>query len=297
MRRFEAITVCVNYSDFLAETLPNNIRHFDHFVVVTSYADTRTQDLCNHLGVECRTTDVMYKDGGAFAKGRAIDFGLAYLRKTDWVAHLDADIWLPPRTRYWLDNASLDEECIYGIDRATARGMTHGASSATSRSGTRRQSSTSVTGWLCRRRSRWCARFVLKDYEGYVPIGFFQLWHAKHDRRYPLDHSTAERTDVLHPLQWPLGKRRLLPEIIAIHLESEAGKMGTNWHGRKTPQFGRYNPFGQRKATEVGDRDYRNSTGREYGKCPSLTFDRGAGSLDVGRKTRDRKKRKDAETR
>jgi hypothetical protein len=250
MRRFEAITVCVNYSDFLAETLPNNLRYFDHFVVVTSYADTQTQDLCAHLGVECRTTDVMCKDGGAFAKGRAIDHGLAFLRKTDWVVHLDADIWLPPRTRYWLDNASLDEDCIYGIDRANCTGYDAWRKfrDQAARNSTAIQH---IRGWLIVPPPfPLGARFVLKDYEGYVPIGFFQLWHAKHDRRYPLDHSTAERTDVLHPLQWPLGKRRLIPEIIAIHLESEAGKMGTNWHGRKSKQFGSYNPFGQRKAME-----------------------------------------------
>ena len=269
MRRFEAVTVCVNYSDFLAETLPDNLRHFDHYVVVTSYEDTQTQDLCNHLGVECHATDVMDKDNPAvsfqrsavsgklttdnrqlttFSKGRAVDFGLAMLRKTDWIVHLDADIWLPPRTRWWLQNAALDEDCIYGIDRVNCVGY---EAWRKFRDAPLRQSSRMqhIRHWLVVPPPfPLGARLALKDYEGYVPIGFFQLWHAKHDRRYPLEHSTAERTDVMHPLQWPLGKRRMLPELIAVHLESQSGRMGANWRGRRSPQFGSYDPFGKRRA-------------------------------------------------
>ncbi len=259
VRRLEAITVCVDYSDFLAETLPENLRHFDHYVVVTSYEDTQTQDLCSHLGVECHATDVMYKDAlesrlqpakagtpAVFAKGRAIDFGLAMLRKTDWIVHLDADIWLPPRTRFWLQNAALDEDCIYGIDRVNCPGYDAWRKF---RDAPLRQSSRiqHIRHWLVVPPPfPLGARLALKDYEGYVPIGFFQLWHARHDRRYPLEHSTAERSDVMHPLQWPLGKRRMLPELIAVHLESQSDRMGTNWRGRKSPQFGPYSPFGKR---------------------------------------------------
>ena len=79
------------------------------------------------------------------------------------------------------------------------------------------------------------SRLVLREQGGYVPIGFFQLWHG---RRYPVRQGNAEHTDVLHALQWPRDKRRLLEEVFAVHLESERSKMGANWSGRKTVPFG-----------------------------------------------------------
>ena len=45
-----------------------------------------------------------------------------------------------------------------------------------------------------------------------------------------------EHTDVLFAIQWPRGRRHLLPEGFCIHLESSA-EFGANWHGRKTPPF------------------------------------------------------------
>jgi hypothetical protein len=81
-------------------------------------------------------------------------------------------------------------------------------------------------------------RIALREHGGYVPIGFFQLWNARHERRYPLLQGSAEHTDVLHALQWAAGKRRLIPEIIGIHLSSEPGPMGANWSGRTSRRFG-----------------------------------------------------------
>jgi hypothetical protein len=72
-----------------------------------------------------------------------------------------------------------------------------------------------------------------------VPIGFFQLWNPKGSGvcHYPERHTTAARSDMLFAMQWPRDKRHLLPEIIAIHLESESVEMGANWQGRKTKPF------------------------------------------------------------
>ena len=245
VRRIEAVTVCVNYADFLAETLPHNLRQFDHYVVVTRADDEGTQRLCRQLGVECRVTDLMHHDGDSFAKARAIDYGLAYLRRDDWVVHLDADVWLPPMTRQWIDWAQPDPQCIYGIDRcnctswAAWRGFIDRPMA---------QHHQHAHGCLTLppfdvandRPFHMGARISLRQYGGYVPIGFFQMWNAGRfpDRRYPLNQGSAEHTDVLHAIQWPASQRRILPEIIAVHLESEPSPMGANWKGRATPRFG-----------------------------------------------------------
>jgi hypothetical protein len=88
------------------------------------------------------------------------------------------------------------------------------------------------------------ARWVDVRY-GYVPIGYFQLWHQSSDtrkgvrlRRYPDSHSDAARADVKFALQWDRRRRQLLPEVIVAHLESEPCPTGANWKGRKTRRFG-----------------------------------------------------------
>jgi hypothetical protein len=55
---------------------------------------------------------------------------------------------------------------------------------------------------------------------------------------YPLEHTSAARTDVLFARKFPRKKRALIPEIVAIHLDSEELlEMGKNWEGRKTVPF------------------------------------------------------------
>ena len=43
---------------------------------------------------------------------------------------------------------------------------------------------------------------------------------------------------MLHGLQWARPDRILIPEIVAVHLESEPSAMGANWKGRTTKAFG-----------------------------------------------------------
>ena len=62
--------------------------------------------------------------------------------------------------------------------------------------------------------------------------------HGYHLRHYPLQHGDAARTDVQFALQWDRRNRQILPEVIVLHLESEASALGANWKGRTTPRFG-----------------------------------------------------------
>jgi hypothetical protein len=75
--------------------------------------------------------------------------------------------------------------------------------------------------------------------DGWVPIGFFQMWcpSATDTHTYPSQHAAADRTDVLHAKRYPRQDRELLPEIVGIHLESEEAPMGANWSGRQTARF------------------------------------------------------------
>ena len=231
----EGLTICVNYADFLDETLTENLDHFDEFAVVTAHDDRATQAVCDRHGVICVKTDMHREDPlDRFNKGLMINLGLAHLRNRGWLLHLDADIVLPDRLRFMLNKSRLDEDCIYGADRVNVVGRA------------RWEAIKQSANYRRQYRHRYLAspaeapvgsRLIHNEY-GYCPIGCFQLWHSKHrDRRYHFAQGSAEHSDVLFALQWPAARRILLPGVFVYHLESEPAKIGANWNGRVTRPF------------------------------------------------------------
>jgi hypothetical protein len=235
----EGLTVCVNYADFLDETLTANLDHFDEFCVVTSHDDRATQAVCDRHGVICVKTDVHREDPlDRFNKGLMINLGLAHLRHRGWLLHLDADIVLPDRLRFVLNKSRLDDDCIYGADRVNVVGRENWEAIKRSPSFARQYHHRYlVTPAGSQSGSRLGARLVHNEY-GYCPIGCFQLWHSRHaQRRYHFSQGSAEHSDVLFALQWPAAKRILLPGVFVYHLESEPAHIGANWQGRVTREF------------------------------------------------------------
>jgi hypothetical protein len=233
--KIEAVITCVDYADFLAETLPINLHNFENVVVVTSPRDTETVELCRRLGVICRPTELFYADQDRFAKARGIDYGMAFLRQDEWILHLDADMIIPQMSRRWLEMLRLDPDCIYGIDRMLCPNWNAWQKFKTDIAGKHQHD------YHCRVNVPdfpMGDRIAIREYGGYCPIGYFQLWHGRHRRGYPLLQGTAERTDVQHAMQWEARNRRLIPELVGIHLESERSFLGANWSGRTTRRFG-----------------------------------------------------------
>lgn len=231
--KIEAVIVCQNYSDFLEETLPQNVQQVDRLVVVTHHEDKATQRLCHRYGVDVITTEVMHHGGDAFNKGRAINLGLSHLRHDGWLLHLDADIVLPHRFKGMLEHANLHKDNIYGADRLNVQGFDHWHK--------HKHKTTPQHQWrfMVSPNSEFPvgARLLHQEY-GYCPIGYFQLWHATLGRKYPVHCGSAEHSDVVFAIQWARKNRLLLPEFFVYHLESEGAPMGANWHGRKTKPWG-----------------------------------------------------------
>ncbi len=240
MMNIEAVTVCVGYADFLAETARLNAGLLDRWIIVTSESDEATREVCRRHSLQTFLSEDHHREGGGFAKGRLIERGLQQLSADAWRLHLDADIVLPHRFRQLLEAAHLDPRAIYGCDRIMVRSW-------------EQWQKLQQSGWLahdfhCRVSppsgfeigSRWA-----HPDGGYVPIGFFQLWHSSQDqyrgvriRPYPSRHNDACRTDVQHALQWDRRQRQLVPELLVVHLESEPARLGANWAGRTTRPFG-----------------------------------------------------------
>lgn len=237
--KIEAVMVCVNYSDFLSHTLPYNKQHFDRMVVVTDLNDERTKKLCEYHNVECVQTNEFYANSDIINKGRGINEGLKRLSKDAWIVHLDADIFLPPLTREILQNieGDLDKNGIYGIDRMMCPTYEAWAKYISNPSPLHE-------GWIFIHTTAFPLGVRIAEYKskGWEPIGFFQMWYpsASGIYEYPNEHGAIDRSDVLHAKKWERKNRHLLPELIAIHLDSEnldLTEMGKNWRGRKTKIF------------------------------------------------------------
>lgn len=239
--RIEAIQVCIGYGDFLAVTLPENLPLVDDLVVVTTADDEETRAVCRRHSVHHVLTDD-HRRGGPFNKGRLINRALDQIGASDWILHLDADIVLPRKFRTLIEVAHPDERCIYGVDRCNLQGFDQWLR-LKQYAGSWDNHAYECGHWFHPSYSvgsRWVSAI-----HGFVPIGFFQLFHASqtveggyHTRRYATRHGDAARTDVQFALQWDRRFRQVLPEVIVLHLESEASGLGANWKGRTTPRFG-----------------------------------------------------------
>lgn len=248
--RLEAVTVCVGYDDFLQETAKWNVPHFDRWIIVTTPGDLKTREVCRRYNLECVLSEDAQRHGHLFNKGRLAERGLQHTSADGWRIHIDADIALPHRFRHMLEMSDLQYDSIYGIDRA----MVHGYE---------QWQKFLKTGWLQSGAydyhcyvgfpkgldvgTRW-----VHTQMGYVPIGFFQMWHSSQDewrgirvKPYPSQHGNACRSDVQHGLRWDKHKRAIIPEVIGIHLDSEVVDRGTNWNGRKTRRFVPWEPRGK----------------------------------------------------
>lgn len=237
----EAVVVCVNYSDFLAYTLPANKGHFDKIVVVTDNKSDDSENvvnICKYYNVECIRTDDFYQYDAKINKSAGINVGLSSLSYRGWVVQLDADIYLPPMFRTVMQNIStrFDTKCLYGIDRFMCKSykdfMLYLENPIPQH-----------TGYVFINppgNFELGSRVAQYYGEGYYIIGYFQMWHPVKSGiyTYPTDSIGVDRTDMLFTKIWDAEKRILIPEVMAIHLESEDSVMGTNWMGRKSKKFG-----------------------------------------------------------
>ncbi len=240
MLKLEGCIVCYNYSDFLEESLYYNLPIMDRIVVVTSPDDQRTINLCHKMSVDCVKTNAPYYNGSIFNKAKAINYGLAHLNQNEWMIQLDADIVLPINMRRLLENVDLSTKKLYTMDRLNCMGRKQWNEYKAGQH--------TLFNYNClvappNNSLTIGGRILHTDYGGWLPIGYFQLFHADSGKaRYPVNGSgNAERSDVLFSLQWDRPDRILLGDMYCIHLETKIKdgsiQFGANWKGRKTPSF------------------------------------------------------------
>jgi hypothetical protein len=231
--RLEAVTVSVGFDDLLDVTLQMNHPHLDTMIVVTAHEDRKTQAVCAKHGAFCVPTDLVQKNGRTFNKGAAINAGFGYFQYYGYRLHLDADIVLPDNCRRVLFNhTNLDPQTIYGADRVNIIGRKE-IDRLRLTGATQHQYKCLMESLVERPIG---GRFV-STLHGYLPLGYFQLWHAKCQKTYPYSLGTAAHDDTLYAALWPLHKRALLSTLVVYHLCERTPIWGENWDGRRQPRL------------------------------------------------------------
>jgi hypothetical protein len=227
--RLEAVTTCVGFDDLLDHTLTMNHPHLDTMIVVTTHEDRRTHAVAKKHGAMCVKTDLFTKNNRRLNKGAAINAGFAYFQYRGWRLHIDSDIILPDNFRRILFNhITLDTNTLYGADRVDVIGLKelHAA----------RKHPQHSHGVFIHAGRPHSHRF-LDTLHGYLPIGYFQLWHASCHKDYPYSSGTAAHDDTMFAALWPRTRRALLPGVIVYHLIPRATTLGENWEGRRHPRL------------------------------------------------------------
>lgn len=229
--RLETVTTSVGFDDILDETLEHNMPHVDTAIVVTNHSDIKTQAVCRKHGAICVQTDLFAKNGRRFNKGAAINQGFGHFQYFGWRLVMDADIALPSDfRRYIFNHTTLDTNAIYGADRVDVIGL-----DAIRKLKNKKQHIQSF-GLHADHNAPVSPRYVDPLY-GYIPIGFFQLFHSSSQKPYPYSLGSAAHDDVLFAAQWPSTHRRHLPTAFMYHCCPTAPHLGENWDGRKSERL------------------------------------------------------------
>lgn len=237
--KLQAVTVSVNYSDFLKYTIVENKDLFDKWIIVTDTKDAKTKELCDEYGITCIQTDVFYENGAKFNKYAAINEGLKYVDDDAWILFIDSDIVLHYEMRRTLEKIGLRKDCLYGMDRLNCSGYKNWKKYISGRG-------MLMENWLLHTAGLDLGPRLVHHYgmsgengrfEGWRPLGYFQLAHRSAFTSYPQDSKTADHCDLLFSRLWDRQHRIFIPELYCIHIESYGAGKAINWNGRRSRPF------------------------------------------------------------
>jgi antitoxin component YwqK of YwqJK toxin-antitoxin module/capsular polysaccharide biosynthesis protein len=234
-----AVTTCVDFEDYLENTLPYNRPHFDSYIIVTAPRSERVRQLGAEHDAAVISTEKFCENGAIFNKGRGINEGLKTVRRDAWVVHIDSDILLPADFRAKLAEIDLDSETIYGCIRQMCP----------SYSAWKRYEVSGMLGcdwedyppfeYAPSLKRLWVQSDDHNLERHFVPLGFFQLFSmaaaaARSWPIYPDDAASAAQSDIDFSLKWK--KTHLIESFKVTHLPS-AGPLAVNWEGRRSCPF------------------------------------------------------------
>lgn len=237
--KFEAITVCVGYADFLEHTAKANHKLFDKWIIITTFKDTETQAICKQYNLTCVLTDKFYENEARFDKFAGINEGLKHTSDDAFIIFLDGDIVLHELHRHALNNLELRTDTLYGCDRLNCKGWKEYKRF-------NEQGRNIHENWLMHAAGLEFGARINQYYgqegedgrfRGWLPLGFFQIAHRSSFGTYPPGLGKADHGDIEFAMKYSRHKRVLIPEILGIHLMSMGTFKGHNWQGRYSLPF------------------------------------------------------------
>lgn len=235
-QKIAAIIICLNYSDYLALTLPHVVNAVDEVVVVTDEEDSRTKSICESIGVKCLISKNIHADKAIFAKGRAINDALDSIENKDWILVLDADVVLNNDFKQKIKSLTLNPGALYYTRRWGPKQVSDIKPIM--------DDINAGTSW-----SHLLVKWEDKSPTGIIrdgnsmeiqPFGYFQLFNARasalkgRTKIYSEVSDTAQWDDAFFGMRvYPTDHVILLPvpDFDVIHLPH---RNKVNWTGRKT---------------------------------------------------------------
>jgi len=164
--KIEAITVSINYSDYLSQIISNKEK-LDRWIIVTHEDDSDCIKVCEDNDIEYICSKRIYEDGSYFAKGKAINEGLELLDKDSWILHVDSDICLPDDFREIVQDNLNNKEKLYWNRRYDKETLEE-------------------------------IKWITEDENKYelIACGFFHLWHSDKVKKYIDASNNAGWDDV-----------------------------------------------------------------------------------------------------
>jgi len=209
-----AILPCVNYSDYLIETLPTLKDLVDNIYIITTYDDIETQELCRKT-----STNFIAREPTTptFKRGVYINYGFKNITKKGWFLVTDADVAFPKKAKE-IYNEQLDKKCLYGVLRHKCH---------------------KYSEWIDYQKNGTKYNWDILKSKPQVGMGYFQLFHTDNFKRKELNYppysvnDNGKGSDFYFSRNFKCRKRFKFFSV--IHLEN--GKKGQNNHGRYSKTF------------------------------------------------------------
>lgn len=253
MSPIRAIVVCVNYDDLLKVTMPTVLPHVDRMVVVTSPADTKTQEyVADFPKAKLHVTDAFYRNGAKFNKGAALEEGFDVLGRESWILILDADIVVPPDLKQKVERMRPKVGCLYNPRRRILENPTD--------------------WWRWTNHEKWGQLPGRKEDKGWY--GYFQLFNAADPvlRTFPwyeTGWTHAGQCDDKFQHRWPQSNKVKPADFEVLHL----GKCDENWFGRTTVRMDGEAVEGPVAERQELQKQLRQKHGWGYKRDPNVNLD------------------------